>query len=298
MIAMTQKGQTIIILILIMTVSLAIGLSIVQKSLIDVSTSTKLEQTSRAFSAAEAGIEIALNNGTSQSFVDPGAQVTNITDSGSLPPVPPVNSGQYALEFPPVSKEEVTQVWLGDLNSVTNPPADYYKQTTLDVYWGSSSTDKAAIELTLIYWDSVGSKYATKKWYLDQPPIRDSSFKTASCGISGYSVITGTVTHTYTCRVTLGSSSGTTPDPTNQTLPTSGAMLMRARLLYNNGSQPLAVKATGICGKDCSLPPQARIVTSTGVSGDTQRKIQIFQRYKEVPPYFDYALFSIGEISK
>ena len=299
---MSERGQTIILLILIMTVSLAIGLSIVQKSLIDVSTSTKLEQTSRAFSAAEAGIEKALNNDTdlqNPTFTGIGAQITNITDSGSLPPIPPPGDKQYALEFPPVSKEEVTQVWLADLDLVGTPfsgvPSNYYIQPTLDVYWGNSTTDKAALELTLIYWDNTNSKYATKKWYLDQPVPRDSSFKQATCGASGYPVTTGSVTNTYTCKVTLGSSPS---DPYNQALPTTGAMLIRARLLYNNGSQPLAVQATGTCGKDCSLPPQARIITSTGVSGDTQRKIQVFQRFKEVPPYFDYAIFSIGEISK
>ena len=54
-----QKGQVILILILVMTVGLAIGLSIVQKSLVDISTASKIEQSSRAYSAAEAGVERA-----------------------------------------------------------------------------------------------------------------------------------------------------------------------------------------------------------------------------------------------
>ena len=295
---MSERGQTIIILILIMTVSLAIGLSIVQKSLIDVSTSTKLEQTSRAFSAAEAGIEKALNNDTdlqNPTFTGIGAQITNITDSGLLPPISPSGDRQYALEFPPVSKEEVTQIWFADLDSTATPLVEYYKQSTLDVYWGNSTSDKAAIELTLIYWD--GTEYKTRKWYLDHSAASrnpTNSFDTVSC-FGGANEKPGTIQ--YQCSKRLGDGSGVG----NTALPVTAPnilMLIRARLLYNNGSQSLAVQATGSCGKDCSLPPQARIVTSTGVSGDTQRKIQVFQRFKEVPPYFDYALFSIGEISK
>ncbi len=50
-----QKGQLILILILVMTVALSIGLSIVQKSLVDVSTSSKVEQSSRAFQLLRQG---------------------------------------------------------------------------------------------------------------------------------------------------------------------------------------------------------------------------------------------------
>ena len=57
---MNKKGQILLALILVMTVALAIGLSVIQKSLVDVSTSTKVEQSSMAFSAAEAGIERSL----------------------------------------------------------------------------------------------------------------------------------------------------------------------------------------------------------------------------------------------
>jgi len=58
------------------------------------------------------------------------------------------------------------------------------------------------------------------------------------------------------------------------------------------------VHAVGICGADCSLPPQARKLIATGISGQTQRRIQVFRLDKVVPPYFDYAIFSTGEINK
>lgn len=282
-----EKGQIILTLILVMTVALAIGLSVVQKSLIDVSTSTKVEQSSRAFSAAEAGIEKALGGDTSGvNFSDIGSKTTAVSDTGLIPCIPgaaqcakAAGSRQDPLEYPPLAKEDIVQVWLADYQSDTNPPRIGYSQPTLDVYWGSSSTDRAALELTLIYHN--GTQYVSRKWYLDQivrSPVNNFE-QVTTC--SGYTL----GSNSYQCKKTIDS------------LP-SGLMLLRARLLYNTISQPLAVQAVGTCGQDCSIPPQARNITSTGVAGETQRKVQLFQVNKVVPPYFDYAIFSAGEITK
>lgn len=294
---MKESGQVILILILVMTVALAIGLSIVQRSLVDVSTASKVEQSSRAFSAAEAGIEKALNVNPSENascadancpnFADNSSSVKMIEDS-SLKPTTPSSGRQAALEFPSLAKEDVAQVWLANFSSSTNPPPEFYNpqppDRSLDVYWGNpltSSTDQAALELTLVYYD--GNKYASKKWYLDQK-IRDNNFEVIGC--SGNNIPDGGGA-TYQCKKTLVS------------LPPSPNILMlaRARLLYNTTSQPLAVQAVGTCAT-CYLPPQARSITSTGVAGETQRKVTVFQLNKVVPPYFDYAIFSAGDILK
>lgn len=281
-----EKGQIILTLILVMSVALAIGLSVVQKSLVDVSTSTKVEQSSRAFSAAEAGIEKALGGDPSGvNFSDIGSKTTAVSDTGLIPCIPgatdcsPAGSRQDPLEYPPIAKEDVVQVWLADYQSDTNPPRIGYSQSTLDVYWGNSATDRAALELTLVYHNVT--QYVSRKWYLDQivrSPVNNFE-QVTTC--SGYTL----GPNSYQCKETIDS------------LP-SGLMLLRARLLYNTTSQPLAVQAVGTCGQDCSIPPQARNITSTGAAGETQRKIQLFQVNKVAPPYFDYAIFSAGEITK
>lgn len=278
-----QTGQVILILILVMTVALAIGISVIQRSLSDISTSSKVEQSSRAFSAAEAGIEKALRNDfSSVGFTDASATVTG---SGLLP-----LAGQ-ALEYPPLGKEEVAQVWLADPRA--NLPLgddcgsgytcyDPSPPRTLDVYWGNSTTDKAALELTLI---SYSGGYATRKWYLDHNIARspDNRFTRIDC--TGYPL----ASNNYQCKFTIGGSS----DP-DGVLPAGRLILIRVRLLYNSTSQPIAVAPKS----GSSLPPQARIIESTGTAGGTQRKIQLFQLYKVVPPYFDYGIFSVGEINK
>lgn len=298
-----QKGQVILALILIMTVALAIGLSVVQKSLIDVSTSTKVEESSRAFSAAEAGIEHVLRGGS----VDPSqyptlgannAKISLITNSYANPCIPGaagcvqvLGQQQAPLEKPPLTKEEVTQVWLADYNSTTNPPAYAFTNTSLDVYWGDpTATDKAGLEVTIVYYN--GTQYKNdKKWYLDNPNAfrNNPSFDTAtvSCPPTGIAPPGGIVT--YQCKKTLTS------------LPTN-LILLRARLLYNNKSaQPFAVQAPAppcALGNGCFIPPQSKVLTSTGVSGETQRRIQVTQDPKVVPFYFDFAIFSAGDISK
>ncbi len=199
-----------------------------------------------------------------------------------------------------MAKEDVAQVWLADFSSTSNPPPVVYNQPTLEVYWGNpSATDKAALELTLVYYN--GSTYLSRKWYLDNgSAVRNptNGFKTVTC--SGNYTLPG-----YQCYVRIGDQSS---DPYYGTagygsLPASAPnrlILFRVRLLYNTTSQPFAVQppSTATCGAACSLPPQARSIISTGVSGETQRKIKLFQLNKVVLPYFDYAIFSAGAISK
>lgn len=292
---MNQKGQVVLVLILIMTVALSIGLSIVQRSLIDVSTASRVEQSSRAFSAAEAGIEKILQTGSTDPFnLQNESRITSITDSELLPQTADVGSQQSPLEIgslaSPLAKEEIAQVWLADPNSTLPPcldPAVCYRGTMVDIYWGNSTDDKAALVLTLIYWD--GSAFASRKWYLDHSSASRSpsnGFDTVLC--SGGYTLTG-----YQCYKRLGDSSGINNGP----LP-AGLMLLRARLLYNKTSQPFAVQAVGTCGSNCSLPPQQRVYTATGTSGSTQRRIQLIQQIKILPPFFDYALFSAGDINK
>ncbi len=275
-----QSGQVLVLLIVITTIALAVGLSIIQKSISDVSTASKVEQSARAFSAAEAGIEKTLQGDSGDvDFLSGNNSSATVSDQGFQPAEAEAGFRQAALEYPPLAKEDVVQIWLADFTSTINPPPEYYEQTSLDVYWGNSTTDKAAIELTLVYYEAT--QYKTKKWYLDNGSSRTDTngFEPVTCS-NNYS-LTG-----YQCHKRLDLSTG------------SGLMLIRARLLYNSTSQPFAVQAVGTCGRVCSLPPQARTIYSQGTSGETVRKIKIFREEKVVPFYFDYAIFSTGEITK
>lgn len=278
-----QRGQVILILILIMTVALAIGLSVIQRSLSDVSTATKLEQSSRAFSAAEAGIEKAIqqNSSIASLTLDNNAVIEGV-DKNDIP------SANQALEYPPIAKEEMAQVWLAS-------PSDLsvgYNANSLDIYWGNAgvaSSDEPAIEITVVYLNT-SNEYTNKKYFYDRDAAtRNNGFNATSINCPSDSITTSLsplVAKTFFCKRTI--------DVSNSVLTgLSRLILLRARLLYNGTSQAFAVKP--VSG---SLPAQASLFTATGASGQTQRKVQVFRLNKVVPPFFDYAIFSAGEINK
>ncbi|TSC65478.1 MAG: Uncharacterized protein CEO21_400 [Microgenomates group bacterium Gr01-1014_80] len=267
------------VLLLVMTVALGIGLSIISRTLTDVSTSTKVEQSSRAFSAAEAGIEQALK----QNY-----QPVNFANQSQATVNPPVDlplAGK-GLEYPPVSKEETAHFWLADPKAslpTCGPPNICYTQPTLDIYWGSPNSDKAAIEITIINWN--GSSFQQTKYFYDSDPTRISA--------NGFSSPLTPCSSSISVDTSFGSSRQFYCKVTLSGLP-SGLMILRARLLYTNVTQPIAVIPTG----GASLPPQAKVYTSIGTSGNTQRTIQLFSLEKVVPFYLDYAIFSTGSINK
>lgn len=279
-----QKGQVILVLILVMTVALAIGLSVIQRSLSDISTASKVEQSSRAYSAAEAGIERAIQANINITNLNLGnnATVTAVVDDT-------VPDSNQALEYPSLSKEEVAHVWLANPETL----AASYNLGTIDLYWGTPNTsDQPALEITVVYQDNSG-EYKSRKYFYDSDSIRASAnrFSTTSCLSEGqgpiYTSLSPTVRKKFLCATQIGINSSWLPG-------LSKLILLRARILYSNVSQPLAVlPSTG-----GSLPNQAKIFKATGQSGQTQRKIQVTRLEKVVPFFFDYAVFSVGDISK
>lgn len=314
-----QSGQVVLILLLVMIVALAIGLSVVQRSLTDVSTSTRIEQSSRAFSAAEAGIERVLQNGDPSALENVinedafGNNASAIVRGGGLLP-----NQKQAIEYPPVSKEEIVHVWLADPDA--NFESDigaYYTQSELEVYFGSTETfipaDRPAVELIIISLNKTGDKkYTSKKILLDfdindirpsnnflKPRESDDNVKEFRCsdnpdtafGVKTIFSESGENDRKFACRAVLQNLSPT-------------LVLLRARILYSSVSHPFAVKPVTTseeCESDadrCSLPRQVRIIQSSGTSGDAQRTIQLFRIEKVVPFYLDYAIFSAGDINK
>ncbi len=297
-----QTGQILLVLLLVMTIGLGVALSIIGRSLSDISSSTKVEQSSRAFSVAEAGIERVLRGDqTNVDFLSENQSQAQVYDSGLLP------AAGVALEYPyppGISKEEIAQFWLANPITIppSSPPTKYYTQSSIDIYWGLpnlSAADQAALEATVIYLNSNNGSIQSYKFWYDPNVTR--------AGTNGFAVPTCSTTiptppafivntifgpnRPFYCKATLNLGS-LVPNPADVLLA------IRSRFLYTSVSQPIALVPLGGCGQSCSLPPQAEIYTSTGSSGDTQRTVQLFSEIKVVPFYFDYAIFSKGDITK
>ena len=297
-----QQGQLILTIILIMTVALAIGLSVIQKGLVDVSTSTKTEQSSQAFSAAEAGIEQTLlkspDPGVNSSPVPIGVSSFSVLDQGEFPKIPAPGQRQEAFELPALAKEDAAQVWLA--NPKDDPPGEYYipDDHSIEVYWGDASTsliDPAAPALSakILYYDSTSG-------YQFMSSLKPFDPNTDRAAGNGFTPITsgsnGSCDGSYLIKTNLGNTRKFLCKWLISGLP-ARLMLIRFRMLYSTSNQPLAVWATGTCSS-CRITPQARVIVSTGISGDAQRSVQVFKQEKIVPSYFDYAIFSAGEIKK
>lgn len=307
----TEKGQIVIILLLVMVASLAIGLSIVGRSITEISTSTNSENSSRAFSAAEAGMESILYEsslpGFESNFGPTGfieidnTKLTNdatakTTYSTNMPPL------GIALEYPPFGKESFAQFWLADPK--TDPPTKDYNADEFDIYFGDPTKNYSpldanypAIEVQVI---SLSNGVYTNNFYFfdSQAAVGSPSISNranfSSCTQKGSSsdplkITTNNNTQEslFLCKATVNSYPFG-PDPT------SYPIMVRISMLFTNLSHPVALQPkTG-----SKLPFQAKIFDSKGVSGNVQRNLKVFQEISVIPYIFDYALFSMDELRK
>ncbi|MBI3486392.1 hypothetical protein HY025_05655 [Candidatus Daviesbacteria bacterium] len=291
-----QTGQVIIILLLIILVALTIGVAIVQNSLSDVSTSTKTEQSSRAFSAAEAGIEQALITNTSGPVSLDNSSTADINVLLDLPA-----NASTALEYPPITKADFAQFWLADPTT----QATFFNGSSFQVYFGNCSqnpceavSDKPAIEVDTVIKDSLTGNYRWDKQYFDSDGSRTNTnnfqkINGAGCdnNMGGGSTINANTTNSPTsqfyCYVNVLYSSVSTDIP----------ILVRVRILYSSTAQKIALMPIpGNNGK--GLPAQATTYTSVGKSGESIRQVKIFKEQNVVPYFFDFAIFSTAPITK
>lgn len=301
---MKQKGQVVIILLLVMVVALALGLSMIGRSTTEISSSTRTEDSSRAFSAAEAGIERALK-------VPAGNPVPQISLSNRSKTLD-VASSSYpiagtALRYRPFGKEAFAQFWLSKPEDLLSPggtpgmdgfPDEGYNQSSFYIYFGdptqnysgTNQTERPAIEVHLVA-RSIDN-YVSQRYFFD-------SYNGTNSGRSNFSgcnefgsptpleifVNDGIQKDSFFCKVQIGSY----PSGTSTQYP----IMARVRILYSNLQHQVALKPTA-----SSLPAQANIYQATGTSGSVQRKLEVFKQKYVMPNYFDYVLFSAGQLNK
>ena len=282
----SQSGQTLIIILVIMVVSLTVGLAVASRSITDVRLSTQAEQSQRAFSAAEAGIEDALRQDL-QAIVTAGggSEGSFSSDVGGVPYTVTVTKAAESDTFATdrmVVKDDVAQISTKD--------ADI---DTLEIYWVDTSSDtektipQASLEVSEIYKDSTG-KWQMKKYAYNPPatvmlnsetnngftPVVDCG---GSCTISGK-------TFKYKTQINLAA---------------AGTEIFRIKPVYNGATVAVKILDCGSGGDSCVLPAQSYTVESSSTIAGVTRKIQITKSLKTLPPIFDFVLFSgSGPISK
>lgn len=300
-----QEGQIIIILLLVIVVILAIALSIASRSATEITNSTNTENSSRAFSAAEAGIEKILQQSANIPLGDTGDFNVSLENQASANVAwdAYVPKPEVALEYHPFGKESFAQFWLAAPSNIdcAYGGAACYTGSNFEVYFGDINHDysqatgnpenQPAIEVHLIY--KEGGEYKNKRYFYDSynstgEGRRDNKFN--GCSVpsdpNGIKIFTNNNIEesVFYCKVRV--------PPGSENL--SGQLIMaRIRMLYTDLDHPVALRPTS-----GSLPIQASVYRSIGTSGNVQRRIEVFREKDVMPQFFDYVLFSNQELEK
>lgn len=257
-----EKGQVILLVVLVMVVALSVGLSLVSRNIFQLKTSLEDTDSQKAFTAAEAGIEEALQKGSNIT----GQSLGN-NSSISQVQITQIRSAQLLLNNSlPVRRDEGTDVWL------SNYP-DYSGALTgkLIFYWGTGSTpcNQAALEIITIS-SPAGSPIITRAAvdHNDCPGrITQNRFTNAAAGAT---ILGQAFSYSTTINYTNG-------------------QYIRVVPLFADAE--IGISNTTNADIPLTLPIQGKLITSTGTSGQSSRELTYFQSYQGVPTEFFYSLF-------
>jgi len=277
----SASGQVVLITLLVLTIATTVALSLISRTTTDATISNQVEDSSRAFSAAEAGIEEALKTGlstTTTQVLTPGTTYNVLVST--------VGGAAGIYEFPKITQKGATEtLWLvnHDPTSGVLDETRVYTAPSVGICWSNN----AALLITLLYRESSDGSYRVAKAAFDPTGVRaannnfDSSLNLdpPDCGETSGTSYKKTLTYSL-----LNSTSSI--DPATDTL-----LALRIRPLYNDSK--IAIDAGTYV-----LPKQGNRLESTGTTtAGTNRKIIVYQQYRAPSTIFDSALYSQGSIS-
>src|SRR6185312_4027821 len=246
-----QKGQVLLIVVLVMVVALTVGLSLASRSIINLKNTTSEADSQKAFQAAEAGVEIALQKplGTTditigQKTLDNNAIINNVLNHALTGSSLVLNNGD------PVVQDQGMDVWLTNYPDYSGTP--WTGKVT--VYWGSKAgCSDAALEIIAISGTSSTDPNATVNRYGIDPCGSNSVDKSQNRnGSNKFSAAQTGATiggKTFNFATAISITNGTT---------------MRIVPLYS--STPLGIVGTDNAtpANAKNFPAQGRLITSTG----------------------------------
>jgi len=299
----SNSGQTLLVVVLVISVSLIIALSVISRTVTDVTVTNKEDESQRAFSAAEAGIEKSLLSGVA-------IPTTNLNNSASFT-TQVTNFSQGTTSFVnPMSfySGESMTLWFVSHSASGSTVCDgthpCFTGDAFTVCWvktESTPTDVnkiPALELSVHYETTAGdpSTLQIARATFDPNQSRGNGFAAVDAGTC--SIGTPATLFAYKKAISLNTNLGLTSTITGTI---NKLQFARIRLLYNTDTPHLI----GITGGSTAFPSQGVIIDSTGTSctaagscGDSNRKITVVEGYKEIPSIFESAIFSPGGIIK
>ena len=274
-----QKGQALLIIVLVMVVGLTVTLAVVSRSIVNLKTSVEQTDSQKALAAAEAGVEQTIKNnaniGSDASYVSIGngasykTNITQVVGTNSFL----VNGGNI------LAKNEGAYIWLSDYNNTGSWTPGW--DGTLTVYFGDPDVldiNNPALEVVLISGNSVANAQI-KRYAFDPNGTRANSNNLSKFGApivedSTADFENGTYTiqgQRFSYRIVLR---GITDGFVVRANPIYESSFMAAQ-----GSSPPA------------LPRQGQTIIAEAKSGSVRRKVTVFQGYPELPAeLFPYSI--------
>jgi hypothetical protein len=298
-----ESGQIALLVLLVLTIALTVGLSVVSRTITEIRVATDTERSSQAYAAAEAGIERALS-AQLQVGDEGNLDLSAGNASYKITQLSSQNSDGSAFGFPtPINKDEATQLWLFDYTDfIDGNLSGFFMEGrtshTIRAYWGNPSklsptndSTWPALEVTFITADVSGNSLSN--FNIEKYAFDPSTRKTQNNFIFGGGGLTASSDPTNGFPVTVSNLNQTKQLSFLHDIPLtrSGSkqyLLMRTKLLYNNtAAHDVVIDPNG-----ASLPAQGRIIDSEGRSENVIRKLRVYQSYPTLPGIFDFVLFN------
>ena len=264
-----NSGQAVLIVLLSLSVVLIIVLYIMSRSITDISLSNKDEDSMRAFSAAEAGIERALITG---SFQSGGFDNANFTGS-----VSEFGQGDDTVVYPMSLKSgEIATFWF-------NRPSDpVFDGSQAKICWGTTATEPPAVEVSTYYLE--GGVYKISRAALDPLAVSRTPTNYFTTATTGACTVDNEQFRYYS----------------TVSLPTVGTLqFMTVKPLYNTTvSHKIGIDVSNIVNGGSLLPSQGVKINSDGSFAGANRSIEVYQLHPVAPSIFMNAVYSSSGITK
>ena len=264
-----ESGQVLLITLLVLTIATTVALSLIGRSTTDVAISTQLEESARAFSAAEAGIEEALRSGES------GSEVFSAGASYSVA-VTSIGGAAGTYRFPRKTPRGVTEtIWLvahDAAGAVVETPT--YTAASIGLCW-SAETTVPALAVSVLYKEGTDGSYKVARSAFDPDTVRAAANNFSSGGAAGTNC---GIANYYRQNINF-TSLGITP--------TQDAIIaLRIRPEYADTT--LVVDPGAVV-----LPQQGKRIESTGsTQAGVSRKVIVYQQYRAATTIFDSVIYS------
>lgn len=268
-----QQGQALLLVVLVLVISMTIGLSVATRSITNVRNSSEEQDSQRAFSAAEAGIERAINSSATGTIASP-IQIDNNAEIKTLT-VGQLSGNQILVNNGTiVSRDDGVDIWMVGHKADGTPNYATPWNGDITLYWGSASdtcsstlanNTMAAVEVVTLTGNDTAP---VSHHYFFDPCVTGSPTRANSNAFDG--AVTASDWAGFRFK-------GTITGVTN-------GLLLRVIPLY-------ADTRLGIKGS-IALPVQGTVIESTGISGEAERKIVTFKGYAKLPTeFFPHMLF-------